>query len=73
MRKKPVKLKFDFYHFVSSANGEENKCSCDLKDWNGIDNGILTGRDNLPVKQLLFGDSDGPYRKEFAFVRINLI
>ena len=50
--------------FFSSANGEENKCNCDLKDWDGVDHGILTGTHNLPVQELLFGDSDGPFRKE---------
>ena len=54
--------------YFSSANGEVNKCNCDLKEWDGVDHGIITGTHNLPVQQLLFGDSDGPYRKKFKII-----
>ena len=45
-----------------------NKCNCDLKEWDGVDSGVITGTHNLPVQQLLFGDSDGPYRKQFKIM-----
>ena len=48
-----------------SSNLENNKCNCDQKNWDDVDNGILTDTRTLPVQQLRFGDSEGPYRNEF--------
>ena len=48
-------------YLLSSANGESNKCNCDQKNWDDYDEGILRGKDQLPIKKLYYGDSDGPY------------